>query len=414
MRAIGVLLVASVWSAATAAQSVLIPADKIYPAPDVPALSHGVVLIRDGRIAAVADEHARLALPPGTLTSECRGVVVAGFQNSHVHFTEAAWANAATAPAEKLQSRLTAMLNRYGYTTVFDTGSDVTNTVALRARVDRGDVAGPRILTVGLPLYPPEGIPFYIRDLPPKLLERMPQPRTADEARAAVRANLAAGADGTKLFMVTSPEHGTFKHLSLEVAKAAVEETHRHGKLVLAHPSTVQGIRTALAAGVDVLVHTTLGEVVPWDEALLRQMVDQRMSVMPTFKLWTYELDKGKVPPNVVERLVSATHAELRAFQGAGGQVLFGTDVGYMHLYDPTDEYVAMAQAGLSPMQILASLTTSPAQRWKESDQRGRVAPGQQADLVVLVADPADDVRNFTQVRCVFRGGKLIYSAKPE
>ena len=74
-----------------------------------------------------------------------------------------------------------------------------------------------------------------------------------------------------------------------------------------------------------------------------------------------------------------------------------------MHEFDPTDEYVLMAQAGLTPMQILASLTTAPAARWKESELAGRVAPGLDADLVVLAADPADDVKNFAKVRCVFR-----------
>ena len=59
----------------------------------------------------------------------------------------------------------------------------------------------------------------------------------------------------------------------------------------------------------------------------------------------------------------------------------------------------------MTPMQILASLTTAPAARWKEDERRGRVAPGFDADLVVLAADPADDVKNFAKVRCVFRGG---------
>jgi imidazolonepropionase-like amidohydrolase len=395
-----------------ASDSLLISAEKLYPAPDVPALTNARVLIRDGRIASVSSDHATLNTPAGTKTLPCKGVVMAGFQNSHVHFTEEVWSNASNQPADALESRLTQMLTRYGFTTVFDTGSDLTNTVALRRRVAEGAVKGPRVLTVGLPLYPPDGIPVYIRDLPADVLARMHQPRSAEEARAAVRSNLAAGADGTKLFMVTSPTWGTFKHLSLDVAKAAVEETHRQGKLVMAHPGTVEGIRTALAAGVDVLVHTTLGENIPWDEKLTGQMVTQHMSVMPTFKLWTYELNKAKVPANILERLVTATHAELRAFQRAGGQVLFGTDVGYMHDYDPTDEYVSMAQAGLSVKEILAALTTAPAARWKESDRRGRIQPGMDADLVVLAADPADDVRHFGKVRCVVRAGKLIHTAE--
>ena len=95
-------------------------------------------------------------------------------------------------------------------------------------------------------------------------------------------------------------------------------------------------------------------------------------------------------------------------FSKAGGQVLFGTDVGYMTDYDPTEEYQLMARA-LTPMQILASLTTAPAARWKEEAQRGRVAEGMDADLVVLEGDPAADAANFAKVRCTIRGGQLIY-----
>ena len=58
-----------------------------------------------------------------------------------------------------------------------------------------------------------------------------------------------------------------------------------------------------------------------------------------------------------------------------------------------------MAKAGMSPTQILASLTTAPAARWKASSRRGRVAAGQDADLAVLDADPAADAVNFAKVR---------------
>jgi imidazolonepropionase-like amidohydrolase len=226
-----------------------------------------------------------------------------------------------------------------------------------------------------------------------------------------VRGNLAAGADATKLFMVTSPDGKATLALSLDVARAAAEETHARGKLVFAHPTSLQGIRNAIDAGVDILVHTTLGEPAPWDADVVRQMTAKRMSVIPTFKLWIYELRKQNVPANIVDNLVGATLQELRTFIAAGGQVLFGTDVGYMHEYDPTDEYLFMAKAGMSPMEILASLTTAPAARWNESRQRGQIAKGYEADLVVLAADPADDVANFARVRCTIRGGVPIYRA---
>ena len=97
-----------------ATESLLIPADKIYTAPDSPPLLQGSVLVQGGRIRAVADERSRIAIPEGTRTSECRGVVVAGFQNSHVHFTELVWRDAAHAPVKLLNDRLEAMLTKHG------------------------------------------------------------------------------------------------------------------------------------------------------------------------------------------------------------------------------------------------------------------------------------------------------------
>jgi len=62
-------------------------------------------------------------------------------------------------------------------------------------------------------------------------------------------------------------------------------------------------------------------------------------------------------------------------------------------------------------MQILASLTTTPATRWKESDRCGRIVAKMEADLVVLDADPAADPANFARVACTIRSGKVIYAA---
>ena len=393
------------------ADSLLIPADRIYTSPDATPLSNGNVLVREGRIASVADERARIAVPEGTQTSECRGVVVAGFQNSHVHLMGPSFEGAATKPASELERGVESMLTKYGFTTVFDTGSDLANTVALRARIEKGEVRGPRIFTAGWPIYPPDGIPFYLKDLPKHILDQLYQPKSAAEARANAAQNLAGGADGSKIFMVTSPSRDVERALAPDVASAVARQTHARGKLLFAHPTNVAGVRAALKAGVDVIVHTTLGETTAWDAALTREMVQKNVSVIPTLKLWSYELAKQNVPSEVVDRLVNATLAELRSFVGAGGQVLFGTDVGYMHEFDPTDEYLLMAKAGLTPAQILASLTTAPAQRWKQARRRGRVETGFDADLVVLAGDPFEDVRNFAKVRCVFRGGVQIYAA---
>jgi imidazolonepropionase-like amidohydrolase len=78
-------------------------------------------------------------------------------------------------------------------------------------------------------------------------------------------------------------------------------------------------------------------------------------------------------------------------------------------MYNPQLEYESLNRAGLSSRQILASLTTSPARRFKEDHRRGRLAPGMDADIVVLGTDPQSGWQAFTDVRYTIRGGNVIY-----
>ena len=390
--------------------TLVLQGSRVYTAPDAPPIDDAVVLIHDGRIAAVGSK-AQVVVPQGAGRSSCPGgVIVAGFQNSHVHFTEDKFANAAKQPAATLAGHVTAMLTRYGFTTVLDTASELANTVALRNRIERGEIKGPRIFTAGMPLYPPKGIPFYLLDMAPEFLAQLPQPETPDAALAATRKNLDARADVTKLFVATPVKGRKVVYMPREIAAAAAGETHRRQRLVVAHPTDVEGMRIAIDSGVDVLVHTTLGdEKLVWDEALIKDLLARDIAVIPTLKLWGYELRKNGVGQGIIELATGDTVEQLRAFAAEGGQVLFGTDVGYMTDYDPTEEYRLMAFA-LTPMEILASLTTAPAARWKEEARRGRVAVGMDADLVVLSGDPAADPRNFAKVACTLRQGRVLYS----
>ncbi len=391
----------------------VIRATRLYTAPDRPPIDDAAVLIVDGRIAAIGPS-ADIASGAAAALGQCDGgTVVAGFQNSHVHFTDAKFADAASKPAEELTAALDDMLNRFGFTTVVDTASRLENTVALRTRVDAGEVAGPRILTAGGALYPKNGIPIYLNDLPPEVLASLSQPGSVEEALASVEANIDGGADATKLFLITPQGGGRYAFIQPDIALAAADETHRRGLPVLAHPTDIEGVNLAIEAGVDVLVHTTLGEgKTVWEPALVDQLISKNIAVVPTLKLWPYELQRANLEPRIVEHATTDAVEQVRAFAKAGGQVLFGTDVGYMTDYDPTEEYRLMARV-LSPMEILASLTTSPAARWKEKERRGRIDVGLDADLVVLEADPAADAANFAKVRCTIRGGRLIHPIAP-
>jgi imidazolonepropionase-like amidohydrolase len=129
----------------------------------------------------------------------------------------------------------------------------------------------------------------------------------------------------------------------------------------------------------------------------------QGIALVPTLSLFTTVV----LDPNVTARIVAAAVGQLKQFSDNGGVVLFGTDIGFIQLYDTTAEYDLMRRA-LSEKQVLASLTTNPAEYFKAT-KKGRVEKGFDADLVVLDGDPLADVRNLAKVAYTVRAGKVIY-----
>jgi imidazolonepropionase-like amidohydrolase len=140
-------------------------------------------------------------------------------------------------------------------------------------------------------------------------------------------------------------------------------------------------------------------------------MRQARIALIPALKLWRFELSRREVDSSSVQQFLEVAIGQLRAFVQNGGEVLFGTDVGYMTDYDPTDEYRYMEQAGMSFRQILAALTTAPARRFgRGAHITGRLEKGTHADLVVLDGDPASDITVLSRVRAVWRQGRSIGS----
>src|ERR1700721_2123171 len=153
------------------AQDLAITRATVYSAPGAPARRNVTVVIRHGVIAGVG-EHLRI--PRDIKTISCQNcIVLAGFWNAHVHFMQPQWNDAAHQPADKLARQMSEMLTHSGFTTVVDTGSDGENTIALRRRVESGEVLGPRIFTAGIPLFPAHALPYYLAGLPAELRARV-------------------------------------------------------------------------------------------------------------------------------------------------------------------------------------------------------------------------------------------------
>ena len=191
--------------------------------------------------------------------------------------------------------------------------------------------------------------------------ERIQLPRVAEAAEAAAIARklLDAGADGLKLYTGAPGRNGGA--VDDGVIEALVKEGHSRGKPVFVHPTNTAGLMASVRAGVDVLAHTT-PQSGPWNESILAAMSQARVALIPTLSFWRYQVRHERI--SVADSLEENAIGQLRSWVGAGGVVLFGTDLGWVTAYNPTGEYVLMAKAGMTFPQILASLTTAPAERF--------------------------------------------------
>ena len=390
------LAVAACFGAAVDAQTLALVGGRVYNSPDADPLVDTVVLTSDGVITAIGSR-SEVKIPDNAEVVDCTGkTVVAGFWNSHVHFTQAVWRNAATAPAAPLETHMREMLTQWGFTTVWDLGSDPRDSLPLRRRVNAGEIAGPNIFFAGN-IFPKGGHPAY---LPAEI--QLPEAATPDEATQMARTYLGMGLDGVKLFTGAYMGNKPVVNMDVAVAKAAVDVAHAEGKPVFAHPQNRTGMETVIAAHVDVMAHIVPGEPAYSTEQLAR-FKSQNTALIPTLSLFSKTLGG----PALAERLVGSGVNQLKAFSDNGGPVLFGTDVGFTEIYDTTLEYELMHRA-LSERQVLASLTTNPAQYFKAA-KKGRVEKGYDGDFVVLEGDPLADVKNLAKVAYTIRAGRIIY-----
>ncbi len=241
-----------------------------------------------------------------------------------------------------------------------------------------------------------------MRESLPGWMQRfLAQPRNAAEAIAATEANIDRGADLLKLFTGSYVERDRVKPMPVDIATAAVDVAHKHGQLAFSHPSDLAGTKVAVESGVDVLAHTP-DTTEGIDDALLGQIVARHMSMIPTLKMFATTV-------TTKASYIAPIHAVVRRFRALGGDLIFGTDVGYMSDYATEDEMSALADCGLSARDVLRMLTVAPAVRFHVTADKGTVEIGKMADLVVLDADPETDLSTLARPRVTIRGGKVLF-----
>jgi imidazolonepropionase-like amidohydrolase len=204
--------------------------------------------------------------------------------------------------------------------------SSLENTIALRNRITNGEVAGPRILTAGMIIFPKDGLPYYLTEtLPPDMVAALAKGEAATPADAVriVDEQVAQGADIVKLYAVSWLRRDGKPvpyAMPLPVVNAATDEAHRKGELVFAHPSTIEGVELVIAGHVDVFAHAS-EESDKWDEALGARLKAANVTLIPTLTLFSRDDSFDSILK------------EVRSYSDVHGQIMFGTDIGYLNDY---------------------------------------------------------------------------------
>lgn len=369
----------------------------LIPAPGADPIPGATVQIRAGTIAQITHEPA----PAESENYDAGGrVVVPGFWNCHVHLTESSWAQAAQGPAHRLQHELDDMFLSRGFTGAVDLGSNPRDHSVVKHRIASGELAGPRLLTAGIGLYPPRGLPFYLRDSVPRYIRPLlPQPRTQGSARRMMVRSQRRGAEVAKLFTGSYVQPDQIKPMPLNIARAAADQAHQQGRLVFAHTSNLEGLRIAVEAGVDVIAHVP--DTPEGTEPLLQEAARRGMWMVPTLDMFAQTVTRE---PRYVEPLYRA----LGVFREAGGRLLFGTDVGYLPDRRTRGELEALEVCGLKLTDVLTMLTTAPATALGAGS--GRLAAGEPADLVVIDHRQLETPSQLADIRATVRAGRIVWA----
>ena len=375
----------------------------VFTAPDREPIENGVVIIEGSKISRVGSS-GQIEIPKVSKIIDVSGqFITAGYWNSHVHYT-GPLQNAADEDNESLGSLLSDMFLRWGFVGTVDTGSWLEKTLAIRKRITSGEVAGPQILIIGGSFVPVGGSPYYIKPI------RLPEFNSPQQAGQLVADALAAGADGIKLFTGSWGTPSKVTVMEAEHILAATKQAHSKGALVFAHPSDSDGARVAIENGVDVLAHAFPAQIKgPWDKSLIDLMSRNNVALVPTLKLWRYDLSRESFPLHIINMVELAALEQVKLANENGVTILFGTDVGYMTDADTSEEYRLLGLAGLNYKEILASLTTAPASQYGLDETNGLIKESYAADIVILNSDPRESVTAFADVDKTIRNGEIVF-----
>jgi imidazolonepropionase-like amidohydrolase len=377
----------------------------LFDGTGAPPIRGAVVVVSDGRIAAAGPAASTLE-PPGAEVLDCSDrFVMPGLIDCHSHASivpglgdqlgqlcrpPVPQALAATA---NLQRDLAA-----GTTTMRIMGEEHFLDFDVRAAVETGIIAGPRLLVAGRGLAADNGHGRALASYD-----------GVDEVRRGARENLRRGADHVKIFVTggvssVSPAP-TASAYTREEIRAAVEEAERAGTYAAAHAHGGPGLRLAVEEGVATVEHAALAS-----EEDIALMIERGVWLVCTFSIFLHpagiEQGDGRRPA-IMEKVRWARRLVDERFPrhlASGVRFACGTDA--VHGCMPF-ELGTLVRLGVPPRDALLAGTRWGAEACRVDREVGTIEPGKRADLIAIDGDPLQDIEAMWRVRLVMKDGRL-------
>lgn len=431
-------------------------------------ISHGVVLIEGNKIKAIGSA-SRVAIPADAERIDVSGkYIVPGLMDANVHLVPwPSWTyieflaryenNFQGIAAEAAQIAL-----KHGFTTVFDSMGPAIPEMAVRDRINRGDLEGARMFVAGdivgfrAVFTTPESIASASKAFQARInaqFELNGGPdlawMTPEQVHDEMVKYVAKGVDFVK-YGATGDDPPVNSAVGQEAVlrftpaqqRAMVEAVHAAGKIIQTHQTSAEALRIVVESGVDMAQHCAHTGRSRIAEATIQLMVkrkfycgtqwgllsDKQLQQVRDQSFPASDRDNGKEGvdysvENAV-RLIKAGVPELvstdagtidpdvaKDFGPDGGPGGLG---GHASLIGDAEfrDMQAMQQRGMTPMMILQAATRNIAAAYHKLDIIGTLEPGKLADLIVVDADPLVDIQNLRKLSAVVKEGKTIDIAR--
>lgn len=400
-------------------------------------VSDAVVIIRGNRIAAVG-RVGEVAVPEHAQVLDTQGTwIIPGLIDAHAHFgTGFLPLPHIVTPDSTLRAQIAGNFLRYGVTTVYIMADDLDRVLRDKKRIAEGSMIGPRIFTAGPAFTVPGSHPTEIANPEMPLAEASDDP---DEIRKRVQHVAQKGVDYIKIMVEADIPRPGGPRMPLNIIEAVVDQARRNGLIVGCHCLAVDEATEAVNGGVKVLVHWIGSGHGPITQDFIDLVKAKGVSVIPTIGVFNAAARYASHPerlddPEFVAYAGAETINQLKAnpwwknwggnmeaigadaientrkLHQAGVTLGFGTDTSVPMVapgYAVGLEMDLMQHAGMTPMEILVAATQTNAKILGLQNQIGALAPGKLADLVILNADPLENVYNIRKIDRVIKDGKI-------